>query len=241
VLDSQGVCHEVERSFEILRFLRGGISDRRLEVWTDANDEEFASATLDRCGVRRDRPIVAIAPGASEAKKRWPASRFAQVARELQTQLNAIMLLLGDRHDMELGDEITNIVRAEVVNLVGKTTLRQTAALLRRSTMFIGNCSGPLHLAAAAGTAVVEISCHPRHGSEFHSYSPKRFGPWLVPHVVLQPEHPMHPCSQACLADLPHCILGVSVDQVPRAACSLLKTQLASDARNTEQGLSSTA
>jgi ADP-heptose:LPS heptosyltransferase len=224
VLESQGVCHEVERSFEILRFLGAGISDRRLEVWTDAEDEAFAEATLQHSGGTKERAVVAIAPGASEAKKRWPPSRFADVARELQRRVNMVVLLLGDKPDAEIAYQITDTLRGEVIDLVGKTTLRQTAALLRRSTIFIGNCSGPLHLAAAAGTAVVEISCHPRHGSESHSYSPKRFGPWLVPHVIVQPEIPMPPCTRACMANAPHCILSISVDQVAKAACKLLET-----------------
>jgi ADP-heptose:LPS heptosyltransferase len=224
VLDSRGICHEVERSFEMLRFFGASVSDPRLEVWTDASDEHFAQATLDRHKVEKDRVLIAIAPGATEAKRRWPGSRFAELACELQARFSAVVLLLGAKGDRAIADEITETLGHGVIDLIGQTTLRQTAAVLRRSTLFIGNCSGPLHLAVAAGVPVVEISCHPRDGSETHPNSPTRFGPWLVPQVVLQPERATSPCSQECEASVPHCILSVSVDQVATATFNLLET-----------------
>jgi ADP-heptose:LPS heptosyltransferase len=224
VIDSRKICHEVERSFEILQFLGAKISDARLEVWTDESDERFAQVTLNRHQVERDRALVAIAPGAAEAKRRWPGSRFAELACRLQAQLNAVVLLFGDKRDRAIGDAMINTLRGDVIDLVGQTTLRQTAALLRRSTIFIGNCSGPLHLAVAAGAPVLEISCHPRSGSQSHANSPTRFGPWLVPRVILQPDRPTSPCAQACEAHVPHCILKISVDEATKAALDLLET-----------------
>jgi heptosyltransferase-2 len=224
VINSRIICHEVERSFEILRFLGANVNDAGLEVWTDTSDEDFAQVTLDRYGIEGDRIVVAIAPGASEAKRRWPGSRFAKVARELQMQLNAVVVLLGDKHDRQTADEIAEVLGRDFIDLVGQTTLPQTAAVLRRSTIFVGNCSGALHLAAAAGVPVVEISCHPRGGSELHCNSPTRFGPWLVPQIVLQPERPTPPCYQACEDQIPHCILNVSVDEAAKAAFHLLET-----------------
>jgi ADP-heptose:LPS heptosyltransferase len=224
VLDSRGICHEVERSFEILRFLGVSVGDPRLEVWTDVTDENFAQATLDRHKVENDRVIVAIAPGAAESKRRWPGSRFAELACQLRARFNAVVLLVGDKRERAIANEITEALSRDVIDLVGRTTLRQTAAMFRRSTIFIGNCSGPLHLAAAAGLPIVEISCHPRGGSQSDANSPTRFGPWLVSQLVLQPERPTSPCSQACEASVPHCILDVSVDQVAAATFDLLKT-----------------
>jgi heptosyltransferase-2 len=226
VIDGKKVCHEVERSFEVLRFLGANIRDPRLELWTDESDECFAQDTLDRHQVERNRVLVAIAPGAAEAKRRWPGSRFAELASRIQAQLNAVILLLGDGRDRAIGDQMVETLGRDIVDLIAHTTLRQTVALLRRSTIFIGNCSGPLHLAAAAGVPVVEISCHPRGGSESHANSPTRFGPWLVPHVVLQPDCPTSPCTQACGADAPHCILNVSVDRATKAAFDLLTNKI---------------
>ena len=77
-------------------------------------------------------------------------------------------------------------------------------------------------LAAATGVPVVEISCHPANGSAASANSPRRFGPWGVPHRVLQPESAQPPCVGECVADEAHCICGVTVEQVKEAITSLL-------------------
>jgi hypothetical protein len=88
--------------------------------------------------------------------------------------------------------------------------------------MFCGNDAGPMHLAAAAGIPVLEVSCHPRGGDDLHPNSPWRFAPWGVPHRILQPEIHLDECDIGCQASVPHCILEVSVDSVIRAMASLL-------------------
>lgn len=112
-----------------------------------------------------------------------------------------------------------------LIDIVGKSTLRQTGAVLKRCHLYVGNDAGPMHLAAAASLSVIEISCHPLGGSPFHSNSPSRFRPWGVPHVVLQPEEASHPCSVACSVGSPHCILNISVEQVKDAVVTNLCKQ----------------
>jgi hypothetical protein len=55
-----------------------------------------------------------------------------------------------------------------------------------------------------------------------HLNSPDRFGPWKIPHVVLQPEEALAPCLQACDAAQAHCICEVAVGQVEQAVVTLL-------------------
>ena len=111
-----------------------------------------------------------------------------------------------------------------IINVVGKATLRQTGAFLKRCHLYVGNDAGPMHLAVAAGVPVIEISCHPLDGSQWHPNSPKRFGPWGVLHRVLQPLNALVPCSEGCIADRAHCILDISVEQVKQAISSLLSS-----------------
>ena len=108
------------------------------------------------------------------------------------------------------------------INSAEKATLRQAVALLKRCRLFVGNDSGPMHIAAAVGLPAVEISCHPIDGSLFHSNSPRRFGPWGVSHVILQPKNKLDFCTDACNASHAHCIRGVTVEQTKEAITSLL-------------------
>jgi heptosyltransferase-2 len=79
-----------------------------------------------------------------------------------------------------------------------------------------------MHLAAAVGVPVVEISCHPQSGWLSHANSPARFAPWGVPNRIVQPARATPPCTDQCSAKEPHCICGVSVEDVQHAIITLL-------------------
>ena len=83
--------------------------------------------------------------------------------------------------------------------------------------MYVGNDTGPMHMASALGVPVIEISCHPANGLPAHERSPLRFGPWNVLAWIAQPAAGIDDCRDYCvLGELgeAHCILAVSVDQV---------------------------
>jgi ADP-heptose:LPS heptosyltransferase len=100
--------------------------------------------------------------------------------------------------------------------------LRESAAVLELCTLFIGNDSGPKHMAAAMKTPVIEISCHPLTASADFEYSPSRFGAWGKDVRVVQPNYSRSPCSEGCRANEAHCILGVEPRRVIEEASVLL-------------------
>jgi len=104
-----------------------------------------------------------------------------------------------------------------MIDVIGKATLRQTASLLKRCLLYVGNDTGPMHLAAAAGIPVVEISSFPRSAPLNDSNSPARFRPWGASYTVLQPQMPLSPCTGACEAAEAHCIKAVSIADVQGA------------------------
>jgi len=112
-----------------------------------------------------------------------------------------------------------------MINLIGQTTLRQTAAIINESHLFIGNDGGPMHLAAAVGTSIIEICCHPKSGSPKHHNSPRRFGPWKIQSTILQPEYAVGPCKDSCLSAKAHCIKSISTAQVIKAIQKQLSDQ----------------
>jgi heptosyltransferase-2 len=117
------------------------------------------------------------------------------------------------------------------VNLAGTTPLPVVAAVIARSVLFVGNDSGPMHLAAAARVPVVEITCHPHSGGLEHRYSPARFGPRPGPAAILQPAVPAAGCGPSCSALEPHCILATSVEEVVLAGTQLLSAVPSSHTR----------
>jgi ADP-heptose:LPS heptosyltransferase len=222
VLTDGSAKHAVEHNLNVVRFLGGELADARLEVWLDEEDRSFAAEVFARHGVEGDEPIFTMAPGAGAPRRRWPIERFVELGRLLLREYNPKLVIVGGAEDRDLGERLEAELGRSVINLAGRTTLRQAAAVLQRCRLTVSNDSGPMHLAAAAGSAVVELSCHPIGGVEMHVNSPVAFRPWGVSQAVVQPEQARTPCRDACEWNQPHCILGVSVEQALHAVRLLL-------------------
>lgn len=102
-------------------------------------------------------PLLAIHPGAGWLTKRWPARHFARIAGLAQQTYGAGIVLIGGRDCQSEGGEIAAECTGPVVDLTGRTTLRQLAAVAERADVVLSGDSGPMHLAAAVGTTVVSV------------------------------------------------------------------------------------
>jgi heptosyltransferase-2 len=222
VISDENAKHEVEHNLDVVRFLGGDVTDARLELWLDQQDRSFAARLFAEQAITPGDPLVAFAPGARFGRKQWPIERFAELGRLLLAEYQPYLVVVGGPDDRPLGERLEAELGARVINVAGRTTLRQTAAVLERCCLTVSNDSGPMHLAAAAGSAVVEIAWHACGGSSRDPDSPARFHPWGVPHVVVQPEHATDPCLDSCESREPHCILGVKTSKVWAAVRGLL-------------------
>ncbi len=102
------------------------------------------------------RPILAIHAGAGWETKRWPVEKFAAVA----SRFDGSVVAVGSAGEQPLAAQIveaTTTAGGQGLNLAGGTRLPQLAAVLEQADLVLSNDSGPMHLAAAAGTAVVGI------------------------------------------------------------------------------------
>jgi ADP-heptose:LPS heptosyltransferase len=217
--------HESERNREVLSALGLETDDLSPEVWLGENDRYWARRIMDEHNPDSANPVICIATGAIEAKRKWPMDRFAQVTDWLVHELNARVIMIGDKGDQIETARLSLNPSRGIVNLSGTCTLRQSAAILARCDLFIGNDSGPMHIARALRIPVVEISCHPANGDPGHVNSPIRYGPRDVPNRILQPRAPRQPCRHWCGWVLPHCILDIDVQSVKKAIGDLLPSR----------------
>lgn len=104
----------------------------------------------------RDR-LIAIHPGASDPAKRWPERQFAELIEQLAGRHPARILLIGAKEITGIARRIISLTQVPVLDLTGKTTVGQLAGLLKRCNLLISNDSGPVHIAAGAGTPCVSI------------------------------------------------------------------------------------
>jgi ADP-heptose:LPS heptosyltransferase len=223
--------HESERNSEVLAALGLDADDISPEVWLGDDDRKWAERVMDEHTPGSEGPVICVAPGAIEAKRKWPMHRFEQVIRWSVGELNARVIVIGDKKDQHETAQLSKIKLPKessqgIVNLSGKCTLRQSAAILAHCDLFIGNDSGPMHVARAMRIPVIEISGHPGTGDPGHVNSPVRYGPRDIPHRILQPQAARQPCRNFCGAESPHCILDIDVPAVKSAIVDLIPSRI---------------
>jgi ADP-heptose:LPS heptosyltransferase len=122
----------------------------------------FAVTAADRkeadavAPVRDGEPRVVVHPGATDARRRWPAARFATVARALLAD-GADVVVTGQPDEQSLVDEVCEGAGPRARRLVGELSVGGLAALLADAALVVTNDTGPLHLAAAVGAPVVGV------------------------------------------------------------------------------------
>ena len=229
-MEEPDIAHEVERTLDIVKAMGGSVQSTSLETWLSREDRRFADRFLDKRGETRKRLRIAMCMGGSHPRKFWPVERYSEVVRWLIESHDAEILIVGGSGDRLAAASIRRDFPERIIDATGKTTLRQSIALVEKCQLYIGNDTAPMHMAAASGLPVVAISCHPADADPAVSYSPRRFGPWGVPSLVLQPGRMQDSCRSAgkgyCSNDQAHCILDVTEDQVRQAVSEVLEASL---------------
>ncbi len=145
--------HEVHRFLEVVALV--GAAPVTVEPALAVTEADLRAADVVLGPVTR--PLVAVHPGASDARRRWPAESFAEVADSL-ADAGAQVVLVGQGPDDVAGAaRIAAAMRATPLDLVDRLTLSAMTGVLSRCRLVVGNDSGPRHLAAAVGTATVGV------------------------------------------------------------------------------------
>lgn len=171
---------------------------------------ESAEAALQKAGVRKGSLRIAIAPGAAfGSAKCWLPERFAAVSDGLVEDFGADVILFGTVSEIDVSQQISSQMRHRPVNLVGQTPIGELPALFSRCNLFIGNDSGAMHVAAAAGLPVVAV---------FGSTDPDGTAPVTPLRTLVR--HPVH-CSPCFLRECPidhRCMVRIETENVSDAA-----------------------
>ena len=179
------------------------------------SERRWAANQLQSVGLGGRRFLVGISPGASfGGAKRWLPDRYAELADRLVDALDADVLIFGSRAEMPLAEGVAGTMEHPPVLLAGKTTLRESMALMAKCHLVITNDSGPMHLAAALGLPLLAI---------FGSTNERATGPLGLRVRVIK--HPVE-CSPCGLRECPidfRCMNGLSVDEVYTAALESVK------------------
>ncbi|HEV2532593.1 glycosyltransferase family 9 protein [Phenylobacterium sp.] len=161
------VTHKV---LEAARVLRIEDDPAPPHIFTSPSIEAYADELTAGTG-----PILALAPAANWVGKTWPLERFSQVAIRLLRNRGAALengrlMVLGGRGEANLGRDLKEVVqRGKLIDIAGKVDLLTAYACLKRARLFIGNDSGTMHLAAAAGIPTLGL---------FGPSDERHYAPW---------------------------------------------------------------
>jgi len=155
---AHGIRHEVECHLDLLKALGAPITDiPPLHLPVSFEDQQWASACLGRASGKPQR-WVAVHPWTSNPAKQWPLDHFRALILHLQHLPGVGVIMIGGAEEQGRAAAMCPEDGAGVLNVVGRTSLRQLAAVLQHSRVLISNDSGPVHLAAAVNTPVVALS-----------------------------------------------------------------------------------
>ena len=215
----EGTKHEKDYTLDMLKCLGIKTAENELLVPVDDASKKQVEDILARNGFKKSDKIIAIHPGASCASKIWPSERFAKLADLLITRHNVKVVILGgnDKRDMFCVDALKKFMQNKAIFLNGILNIAQLAAVLEKTAVFISNDSGPVHVATAVGTPVIDIFGRAKPG-----LGSLRWGPLGPKDIVI---HKDLNCRDSCLAHNCKksfaCIRAICVDDVYNAILAM--------------------
>jgi lipopolysaccharide heptosyltransferase II len=208
----QLIRHEVQRQLDLVGSVGARADDTRLRIHISEEASEAALECLAEAGTDLTRPWIVIHPGASAPSRRYPPESFAEVARLLYVTRGYQLVFTGSAGETPLVKSIIEAARIPAICLAGRTNLETLAGILSHASLLISNNTGPVHLAAAVGTAVVDL----------YAQTNLQHAPWQVPHELLFHDVPCKNCYKSvCPEEHHNCLRLVPPEAVVAAAIRL--------------------
>ncbi|KPK98391.1 MAG: hypothetical protein AMJ95_04415 [Omnitrophica WOR_2 bacterium SM23_72] len=168
--------------------------------------------------------IAVVAAGARSHIKRWGSESFSALVSSLSVSFGMRVILVGDKEDSTVNENIAAQAHPRPIDLSGKLNLAQLACLLRRSKILITNDSAVLHLASYINTPVVAL---------FGPTDESKYGPWSQDSYVVKKEIFCRPCLKAqCQFGHLNCMRLIKCDDVLRQVKKALARSSKLEARS---------
>lgn len=208
---------EVEHSFYLIPAAGLKLYSLDLELWFDAKDFLAAREFLKNIPHGKRKAVIGL--GAGSENRKYPIDKWIVALREI-AEKDVAFVIVGGKSESDDAQVLEKNLSA--LNLAGKTTLRETAAVISQADFYIGNATGVMHMATAAKIPVLTIyrEAQDKVDAENPLVSETlRFPPWRTKSVILQPEHALDDCAEVivyggCCHAEAHCIAQVEPQEI---------------------------
>jgi predicted lipopolysaccharide heptosyltransferase III len=195
--------------------------EKQLFLQCQETDTTFVEDFLSKYGISRENDfIVVMHPGARIEEKRLPAEKMGAIARWLIDELGVKVVYAGNNDDIEQISEIVKFSGRRGL-IATNLSLGKLAALIGAASLFVGNDSGPTHMASALGIPIVAF---------FGPSDPAVWGPAGENVRVLRniPMMECQPCDQKkCHLSGNHCMTKIKINDIKRAVLSVISPNTA--------------
>jgi lipopolysaccharide heptosyltransferase II len=220
--------HEVRRQLDLVAAVGAHTADGRLRLQIPPAAVRTAREAIHRLGLAPCGRWAVVHVGASAPSRRYPPELFADAIRQMVEEQGIAVVITGSRSEIPLVESVRDLAGVETHSLAGQFGIAEFAALLSLAPLLVANNTGPVHIAAAVGTPVVDLYAltNPQHT------------PWMVRSRVLSHDVPCRNCYKSvCPQRHHHCLALIRPAEVAGAAAELLTVgdgrQETSDARTT--------
>ena len=219
--------HTVEHQIEWLRAL--GLPKAEIppsRVIPNPQFEAIAKDRLTKAGLKMDSRYAVVQPTSKFYTKEWTAEGFAEIADYLSSRYGLSVVLTGGPGEEGKLKTVQDKSQSKP-KLLTSLSISELGWILSRACVFVGNDSGPTHLAAALSIPVVVL---------FGSSDSALWSPWKASYRAVQNPFDCNPCPgyRCQVYDEPRCILSITPSQVKAAIDALLGNNIAQKARNEE-------
>lgn len=142
----------LKQNLDLLREIDISVENPDIPIGIPEGDRIFIDTFFEDHAISREKLIITMHPGAKHdgSYRMWPQQKYSELIKYLVSYYKATVILIGSKAEIPIASGISsNIENRNLINAAGQTTITQMAALIKNSNIFIGNDSGPLHIAIA--------------------------------------------------------------------------------------------
>ncbi len=214
----EGSKHEIQYTHDLLKLLEIDQPVRGPHLPVNKKADESMMNKMAEKGIFSDIKLIIVHPGSSNPSKIWPRDNYVKLIRKIKKELSANVIIVGSVKEKGLSERIISEAGAAITDLTGELSLKELAALLKKCDIFIGNDTGPMHMAAALGVPVIAV-----FGRNIPGTGPVRWRPWGDKHNVFHHETGCAPCRDAACEYDHKCLDSITVSDIFNAAEDVLR------------------